>query len=264
MVVSGKTSSKKNLVPPSPIEFTHYPVWEKQPYEMPEWFERFQAFYLMMPSGYRTLNRAYNDCTEVAREEIEKTKNKRAKTVPREWDLAHKMYRWEDRAREYWIKKIQDQEGYIDSVLQKIREKTLLVTLKSFDKIEAMTNYPISRKQITSVDENGRPLQVTIEPNGNWSHRDAPQMAKTLAETLEKVLGFNSLEYALTVVQKNGLTVVDLEGKVVGGMVAQNTDTEFNNLASIIRDSADSDDDALTPVRIIEDELDEDGESIID
>lgn len=264
MVVSGKTSSAKNLIPSEPIEFTHYPVWEQQPYEMSEWFEVFQEFYLILPSRFRTINRAYNNCAEVAGEKIEKTKNKRAKTVDRDWVLAHKMYRWEDRAREYWLKKIQDQEGYVDSILQKIREKTLLITLKSFDKIEAMTNYPISRKQITSVDENGNPLQITIEPNGNWSHRDAPQMAKTLTETLEKVLGFNSLEYALNVVQKNGLTVVDLEGKIVGGMVSQNTDTEFNDLASIIRDSADNDDDVLVPMRIVEDESDEDGESIID
>jgi hypothetical protein len=247
-VVQGRGRKPKNLIPSEPIEFTNYPIWEKQPYEMTEWYDRFRLWYLGIPAGYRTLNRSYNNCAGSAGEEIPKTQTKRAKTVPDDWILAHKMYRWEDRAREYWLKKIQDQDGYIDSILAKIREQTLRIAEKSLDKIEAMTNYPISRRTVTSVDETGRPIQITIEPNGNWSHRDALSMSKTLTDVLEKVMGFDTLDYAINVIQKNGLAVIDPDGKLIGqGAIEPATDED---IAAIVRDSAVIDDDVLIPTRI--------------
>jgi hypothetical protein len=119
--------------------------------------------------------------------------------------------------------------------------------MKSLDKIEAMTNYPISRKQITSINEDGTPLQVTIEPNGNWAHRDALTMSKALADVLEKVMGLDTLEYALNIVQKHGLAVIDPDGKIIGqGAIGSGAD----DLAVIIRDSAEIDD-VLIPTKMM-------------
>lgn len=251
MVVSKRGRKRTYTIHDEIIEFCCYPIWDQQPLETPDWFERFQAWYLPIPSGYRTLNRAFSNCTEAAGEKVEKTQFKRAKTVPDDWTLACKNYRWEERARAYWLKKVQEQDGHIDHVLTEIRERTLKIALKSLDKIEAMTNYPISRKQITSIDEKGNPLQVTIEPNGNWSHRDALTMTKTLTETLEKVMGLDTLEYALNIVQKNGLAVIDPDGKIIGqGAIEPSVD----DLTAIIRDSAVIDEDVLIPTRMTSEE----------
>lgn len=243
----------KNLIPKEPIEFVTFPVWEKQPYEMLEWYERFSLWYLSLPSGYRTLNRAYQNCSIAAGQEIPKTQIKRNIDTPDNWEIACKNYRWEERARAYWLKKVQEQDGHIDHVLTEIRERTLKIAMKSLDKIEAMTNYPISRKQITSINEDGTPLQVTIEPNGNWSHRDALTMSKALTDVLEKVMGLDTLEYALNIVQKHGLAVIDPDGKIIGqGAIGSNAD----DLAVIIRDSAEIDD-VLIPTKMMKHDEDE-------
>jgi hypothetical protein len=251
MVVAKRGRKRTYTIHEEVIEFVSYPIWEQQPLETPDWFERFQTWYLTIPSGYRTLNRAFSNCGEAAGETVEKTKFKRAKTVPDDWILACKNYRWEERARAYWLKKIQEQDGHIDHVLTEIRERTLKIALKSLDKIEAMTNYPISRRTITSVDEQGNPLQVTIEPNGNWSHRDALSMSKTLTDVLEKVMGLDTLEYALNIVQKNGLAVIDPDGKLIGSGAIE---PSIDDLTAIIRDSAVIDEDVLIPTKMVEEE----------
>jgi hypothetical protein len=248
MVVARRGRKRTYTIHEETIELVTFPVWEQQPLESIDWYERFKTWYLPVPSGYRTLNRAFSNCGEAAGETIEKTKFKRAKTVPDDWILACKNYRWEERARAYWLKKIQDQDGHIDHVLTEIRERTLKIAMKSLDKIEAMTNYPISRRTVTSVDESGRPIQLTIEPNGNWSHRDALSMSKTLTDVLEKVMGFDTLDYAINVIQKNGLAVIDPDGKLVGQeAIAPGVD---DDIAAIVRDSAVVDDDVLIPTVI--------------
>ena len=251
MVVTNRGRKRTYSIHEEVIEFTKYPIWEQQELETPDWFERFQIFYLPIPSGYRTLNRAYSNCGEASGEQIEKTKFKRAKTVPDDWQLAHKNYRWEERAKAYWLLKIQEQQAYTDSILREIREKTLKITLKNLEKIEQMSNYPISRRRIDSVDESGRPIAITFEPNGNWSHKDAVAMAKTLTDTFEKVLGFDTVEYAINIIQKHGLAVVDLEGKLIGPSDIQKLD---DGLMSIISDSAEFDDDVMIPTKITNDD----------
>jgi hypothetical protein len=114
-----------------------------------------------------------------------------------------------------------------------------------------MTNYPISRRRIDSVDESGRPIAITIEPNGNWNHRDAVTMAKTLTDTFEKVLGFDTIEYAINIVQKHGLAVIDPDGKLIGHSGIEKLD---DGLTSIIRDSAEFDDDVMVPTKISDDD----------
>lgn len=247
MVVTNRGRKRTYSIHEEVIEFTKYPIWEQQELETPDWFERFRIFYLPIPSGYRTLNRAYSNCGEASGERIEKTKFKRAKTVPDDWQLAHKNYRWEERAKAYWLLKIQEQQAYTDSILREIREKTLKITLKNLEKIEQMTSYPISRRRIDSVDESGRPIAITIEPNGNWSHKDAVTMAKTLTDTFEKVLSFDTIEYAINIVQKHGLAVIDPNGKLIGH---SDTGKPDDGLTSIIRDSAEFDDNVMVPTRI--------------
>ena len=251
MTVTNRGRKRTYSIHEEVIQFTKYPIWEQQELETPDWFERFQIFYLPIPSGYRTLNRAYSNCGEASGEQIEKTKFKRAKTVPDDWQLAHKNYRWEERAKAYWLLKIQEQQAYTDSILREIREKTLKITLKNLEKIEQMSNYPISRRRIDSVDESGRPIAITFEPNGNWSHKDAVAMAKTLTDTFEKVLGFDTIEYAINIVQKHGLAVVDLEGKLIGHSDNQKLD---DGLMSIISNSAEFDDDVMIPTKITNDD----------
>ena len=196
--VSGKASRFDNLIPNSPIEFGHYPIWERQPYEMAQWFEKFQAFYIHLPAGYRTLNRAFNDCATSAGEEIPKTESKRNITVPEQWQLAYKMYRWEDRAKAYWLKKIQDQEAYRNGILNQIIEKSIKNALKTLEKSEEINN--------RSLDD----------PNGNWSHKDAVIMTKAVTEIVEKALGLDTVEYAISILQKNGLAVIDPGGNLIG------------------------------------------------
>lgn len=196
--VSGKASRFDNLIPNSPIEFGHYPIWERQPYEMAQWFEKFQAFYIHLPAGYRTLNRAFNDCATSAGEEIPKTESKRSITVPEQWQLAYKMYRWEDRAKAYWLKKIQDQEAYRNGILNQIIDKSIKNAFKTLEKSEEINN--------RSLDD----------PNGNWSHKDAVIMTKAVTEIVEKALGLDTVEYAISILQKNGLAVIDPDGNLIG------------------------------------------------
>lgn len=196
--VSGKVSRFDNLIPNSPIEFGHYPIWERQPYEMAQWFEKFQAFYIHLPAGYRTLNRAFNDCATSAGEEIPKTESKRNITVPEQWQLAYKMYRWEDRAKAYWLKKIQDQEAYRNGILNQIIDKSIKNAFKTLEKSEEINN--------RSLDD----------PNGNWSHKDAVIMTKAVTEIVEKALGLDTVEYAISILQKNGLAVIDPDGNLIG------------------------------------------------
>ena len=196
--VSGKASRFDNLIPNSPIEFGHYPIWERQPYEMAQWFEKFQAFYIHLPAGYRTLNRAFNDCATSAGEKIPKTESKRNITVPEQWQLAYKMYRWEDRAKAYWLKKIQDQEAYRNGILNQIIDKSIKNAFKTLEKSEEINN--------RSLDD----------PNGNWSHRDAIIMTKAVTEIVEKALGLDTVEYAISILQKNGLAVIDPDGNLIG------------------------------------------------
>lgn len=196
--VSGKASRFDNLIPNSPIEFGHYPIWERQPYEMAQWFEKFQAFYIHLPAGYRTLNRAFNDCATSAGEEIPKTESKRNITVPEQWQLAYKMYRWEDRAKAYWLKKIQDQEAYRNGILNQIIDKSIKNAFKTLEKSEEINN--------RSLDD----------PNGNWSHKDAVIMTKAVTEIVEKALGLDTVEYAISILQKNGLAVIDPGGNLIG------------------------------------------------
>ena len=196
--VSGKASRFDNLIPNSPIEFVHYPIWERQPYEMAQWFEKFQAFYIHLPAGYRTLNRAFNDCATSAGEEIPKTESKRNITVPEQWQLAYKMYRWEDRAKAYWLKKIQDQEAYRNEILNQIIDKSIKNAFKTLEKSEEINN--------RSLDD----------PNGNWSHKDAIIMTKAVTEIVEKALGLDTVEYAISILQKNGLAAIDPDGNLIG------------------------------------------------
>ncbi|BBG57926.1 hypothetical protein [uncultured phage] len=196
--VSGRVSRFDNLIPNSPIEFGHYPIWERQPYEMAQWFEKFQAFYIHLPAGYRTLNRAFNDCATSAGEEIPKTESKRNITVPEQWQLAYKMYRWEDRAKAYWLKKIQDQEAYRNEILNQIIDKSIKNAFKTLEKSEEINN--------RSLDD----------PNGNWSHKDAIIMTKAVTEIVEKALGLDTVEYAISILQKNGLAAIDPDGNLIG------------------------------------------------
>lgn len=196
--VSGKASRFDNLIPNSPIEFGHYPIWERQPYEMAQWFEKFQAFYIHLPAGYRTLNRAFNDCATSAGEEIPRSESKRSITVPEQWQLAYKMYRWEDRAKAYWLKKIQDQEAYRNEILNQIIDKSIKNAFKTLEKSEEINN--------RSLDD----------PNGNWSHKDAVIMTKAVTEIVEKALGLDTVEYAISILQKNGLAVIDPDGNLIG------------------------------------------------
>ena len=195
--VSGKASRFDNLIPNSPIEFGHYPIWERQPYEMAQWFEKFQAFYIHLPAGYRTLNRAFNDCATSAGEEIPRSESKRSITVPEQWQLAYKMYRWEDRAKAYWLKKIQDQEAYRNEILNQIIDKSIKNAFKTLEKSEEINN--------RSLDD----------PNGNWSHKDAVIMTKAVTEIVEKALGLDTVEYAISILQKNGLAVIDPDGNLI-------------------------------------------------
>lgn len=196
--VSGKASRFDNLIPNSPIEFGHYPIWERQPYEMAQWFEKFQAFYIHLPAGYRTLNRAFNDCATSAGEEIPRSESKRSITVPEQWQLAYKMYRWEDRAKAYWLKKIQDQEAYRNEILNQIIDKSIKNAFKTLEKSEEINN--------RSLDD----------PNGNWSHKDAIVMTKAVTEIVEKALGLDTVEYAISILQKNGLAAIDPDGNLIG------------------------------------------------
>lgn len=194
--VSGKASRFDNLIPNSPIEFGHYPIWERQPYEMAQWFEKFQAFYIHLPAGYRTLNRAFNDCATSAGEEIPPTRRNIA--IPEQWQLAYKMYRWEDRAKAYWLKKIQDQEAYRNGILNQIIDKSIKNAFKTLEKSEEINN--------RSLDD----------PNGNWNHKDAIIMTKAVTEIVEKALGLDTVEYAISILQKNGLAVIDPDGNLIG------------------------------------------------
>jgi uncharacterized protein YjaG (DUF416 family) len=133
-----------------------------------------------------------------AGEEIPKTESKRSITVPEQWQLAYKIYRWEDRAKAYWLKKIQDQEAYRDGILSQIIDKSIKNAFKTLEKSEEINN--------RSLDD----------PNGNWSHKDAVIMTKAVTEIVEKALGLDTVEYAISILQKNGLAAIDPDGNLIG------------------------------------------------
>ena len=68
---------------------------------------------------------------------------------------------------------------------------------------------------------------------------------------IEKVLGFDTIEYAINIIQKHGLAVIDPDGKLIGHSDTGKLD---DGLTSIIRNSAEFDDDVIIPTRINDDD----------
>ena len=95
-----------------------------------------------------------------------------------------------------------------DEVLNVIKKNIYLIILKNLLSIQKMIN---SDSKIISVDENGKPLEVSIKPS-----KDTLIMSKLLTEITEKVINFDSLDYLLLLAEKAGLSVVDPHGKIIG------------------------------------------------
>lgn len=206
---SGRGKAPKGMLPIEPIECERFPVWERQEYELEEWYERFNQFYLPVPSGFRTLNRAFNNAAKAAGEEIERTKNKRAKSVPSDWELACKMYRWEERAKAYWRERCAEQHERTRHKLLEMSEKTLGLLEKAHAKIEKMLDYPLTQQTVTKRYEDGRPQQIIVEPNGSWGHKDALIMAKEAWNLMEKSLFIDDDNYMIERLTAKGYVVTD-------------------------------------------------------
>lgn len=95
-----------------------------------------------------------------------------------------------------------------DEFLNVIKKNVYLIILKNLVSIQKTIN---SDSKVISVDENGKPLEVV-----NHLNKDTVIMTKLLTEITEKVTNFDSLDYLLLLAQKAGLSVVDLDGKIIG------------------------------------------------
>lgn len=221
---SGKGKTPKGMLPIEPIVFEKFPIWERQEYELENWYENFNQFYLTLPSGFRSVNRAFNNAATLAGEEIERTKNKRAKTVPDNWTIAHKMYRWEDRARAFWREKCAEQQEFTRHKLLDMAEKTLQLVDKATKKIEAMLDYPLTKQTVTKRYEDGRPQQIIIEPNGTWSHKDAMTMTKEAFNLVERALFIDDDNYLIQQLTQKGYIV--LEGESAGALNSSQNDND--------------------------------------
>ncbi|CAO5069561.1 hypothetical protein MICAER10613_036980 [Microcystis aeruginosa] len=95
-----------------------------------------------------------------------------------------------------------------DDFLNVIKKNIYLIILKNLVSIQKTISY---NSKIISVDENGKSLEVVTNLN-----KDTVIVTKLLTEITEKVTNFDSLDYLLLLAQKAGLSVVDLEGKIIG------------------------------------------------
>ena len=95
-----------------------------------------------------------------------------------------------------------------DEVFKIIKKNVYLIILKNLVIIQKMIN---SDSKIISVDQNGKPLEISIKPN-----KDSVIMTKLLTEITEKVTSFDSLDYLLILAEKAGLSVVDPQGNIIG------------------------------------------------
>ena len=94
-----------------------------------------------------------------------------------------------------------------DEVFKIIKKNVYLIILKNLVSIQKIIN---SDSKIISVDQNGKPLEVSIKPN-----KDSLIMTKLLTEIAEKVNNLDSLDYLLLLAEKAGLSVVDPHGKII-------------------------------------------------
>lgn len=108
-----------------------------------------------------------------------------------------------------------------DDFLNVIKKNIYLIILKNLVSIQKTISY---NSKIISVDENGKPLEVVTNLN-----KDTVIVTKLLTEITEKVTNFDSLDYLLLLAQKAGLSVVDLDGKIIG----KNDESESANSQSV-------------------------------
>ena len=108
-----------------------------------------------------------------------------------------------------------------DEVLNVIKKNIYLIILKNLLSIQKMIN---SDSKIISVDQNGKPLEVSIKPN-----KDSVIMTKLLTEITEKVTSFDSLDYLISLAEKAGLSLVDPDGKII----AKKDESESANSQSV-------------------------------
>lgn len=95
-----------------------------------------------------------------------------------------------------------------DILFNAIKKNIYLIILKNLISIQKMIS---SDSKVISVDENGKVLEVVTNLN-----KDTVIMIKLLTEITEKVNNFDSLDYLLLLAEKAGLSVVDLDGKIIG------------------------------------------------
>ena len=95
-----------------------------------------------------------------------------------------------------------------DEFLNVIKKNVYLIILKNLVSIQKTIN---SDSKVISIDENGKPLEVSIKLS-----KDTVIATKLLTEITEKVTSFDSLDYLISLAEKAGLSVVDPDGKIIG------------------------------------------------
>ena len=95
-----------------------------------------------------------------------------------------------------------------DDFLNVIKKNVYLIILKNLVSIQKTIN---SDSKVISIDENGKPLEVSIKLS-----KDTVIATKLLTEITEKVTSFDSLDYLISLSEKMGLLIVDPDGKIIG------------------------------------------------
>lgn len=167
---------------PEPIQFTHYPIWERQPGEDENAFLNFTGYYL--PSPKASVRKAYQNWINTQKG----TNSSIPETVSGQWQENSRDYRWAERHRAYWLHTHQENLSWVE---QQRRE---LMTLE-------LTAAQLMMERAIEI------LALPTDPD-RASPKDAAVLARASSELGRLALGLDNLDKCIDVVQKSGFQVI--------------------------------------------------------
>jgi hypothetical protein len=164
-----------------PIEFTHFPIWEKQPNEDESAFLLFQGYFL--PSLKANLTEAYRRyITDTGKEE----NGRKIDDAPGQWKRDCEQYKWRERHTAFWRDHHQKNLDWIESERQKLA--TLELAAAQLMMQRAM--------QILAL-----PIDPRVSP------KDAATLARAASELGRLSLSWDNLDRAIDIVTRQGFSV---------------------------------------------------------
>lgn len=189
------------------IQLTVYPIWNHQPSEDNVSFERFTKYYKKQV-GNRSVLGAYN-AYRLEKTRKDKTSYSPADAPAKQWEEQHEKYRWEERAAAWARYQLHKEEEYWQEKRRQLIDEELKAASKILAKSIQITEMPLVTQEVVRTYEDGRPVQIIINPNDKWGHRDAATLLKTASEVSRKALGMDDLDHMIEKLTAAGYVIID-------------------------------------------------------